>query len=808
MKDDKPLEVNEETIQIIGAQGNATLRAIEGDVLPVLTSRQLFILPGVVLPFIIGRPKSMRLINEALQNHQEILVNVQLQAETDDPYFNDITKVGCIAEVIKTIKLSDNTMAAILQGKCRAEITEQISELPYLKAKVHLLDDEIVDKTDSSFEKLTVLANNAKRRFQKINEENGEGEMLHGIAINEINDPVMLVNIMSCNIKADFAVKSELLLTGSVYERLKLLLKIIRGKEEQKAILDKVRNEVRGDMDRNQRDFIIRESIRKLQGELSENSPEDAGMVNPDFEDIMNRARTKNWDRSTAEYFDKEFAKLQHMNPSSPDYQVQYAFLKTLLDIPWNEFSTDRLNLERAEKILNRNHYGMEKVKERVLEYLAVLKLKGNLKSPILCLYGPPGVGKTSLGKSIAESLGRKYARMSLGGVHDEAEIRGHRKTYIGAMPGRIIANIIKCGTSNPVFVLDEVDKLSKDIHGDPSSALLEVLDPEQNSTFHDNYIDTDFDLSNVLFIATANDISNVPRPLLDRMELIEISGYVPDEKFHIATKHIIPQQLEKHGIDKKSLKIDKEALRSIIDNYTRESGVRALDKQIAKLMRRAAKTLVDHPDDPIVVKKADLKEYLGISHIDHDEYDIAGYTGVVTGLAWTQVGGEILFIETALNRSKEAKLSLTGSLGDVMKESAQLALEYIKAHTEELGIEQSVLDEHGIHLHVPEGATPKDGPSAGITILTAMVSSLTGRKVKNHIAMSGEITLRGKVLPVGGIKEKVLAAKRAGIKEIILCEENRKDVDEINEKYLEGVKFHFVKNMQEALAIALCPKE
>ncbi len=807
MKDDKSLEVNEETIQIIGAQGNATLRAINGDVLPVLTSRQLFTLPGVVLPFVIGRPKSMKLINDAVQNHQEILVCPQMHAEIDDPYFDDIVQVGCIAEVIKIIKLNDNTMAAIIQGKCRAKIVEQACVLPYLKAKVELLDDEVVDKSSDSYNELSVLAWDAKKRFIDINKENGDNEMLQGIAINEIKDPVMLINIMSCNIRHDFSVKCQFLFMGSVHERLKQLFMIIRQKEEQKAILDKVRNEVRNDMDRNQRDFVIRESIRKLQNEISEHSPEDAGMANPDFEEIMNRAHTKNWNQFTGEYFDKEFAKLQHMNPSSPDYQVQYAFLKTLLDIPWNEFSIDRLNLDRAERILNRNHYGMEKVKERVLEYLAVLKLKGNLKSPILCLYGPPGVGKTSLGKSIAEALGRKYARMSLGGVHDEAEIRGHRKTYIGAMPGRIIANIIKCGSSNPVFVLDEVDKLSKDIHGDPSSALLEVLDPEQNSTFHDNYIDTDFDLSNVLFIATANDINNVPRPLLDRMELIEISGYVPDEKVHIASKHIIPQQLEKHGIDKKSLKIDKDALRSIIDNYTRESGVRALDKQIAKLMRKAAKSLVDHPDTPITVKKSDLKEFLGVSHIDHDEYDIAGYTGVVTGLAWTQVDGEILFIETALNRSKDAKLSLTGNLGDVMKESAQLALEYIKAHADELGIEQSVLDEHGIHLHVPEGATPKDGPSAGITILTAMVSTLTGRKVKNHIAMSGEITLRGKLLPVGGIKEKVLAAKRAGIKEIILCEENRKDVDDINEKYLEGVKFHFVRNMQEALAIALCPK-
>ncbi|MEE1090008.1 MAG: endopeptidase La, partial [Paludibacteraceae bacterium] len=504
------------------------------------------------------------------------------------------------------------------------------------------------------------------------------------------------------------------------------------------------------------------------------------------------------------ETFEREVRKLERMHPNSPDFSVQLTYVETIVNLPWNEFTKDNFDLKKAQKVLDRDHFGMEKVKDRIIEHLAVLKLKGDLKSPIICLYGPPGVGKTSLGKSIAETLGRKYVRVSLGGLHDEAEIRGHRRTYIGAMPGRIIQNLNKCGSSNPVFVLDEIDKVNSDFKGDPASALLEVLDPEQNNAFHDNFLDIDYDLSNVLFIATANDLNSISKPLLDRMELIEVSGYITEEKIEIATRHLIPKQLEIHGIKKNQLKFTKPAVRAIIDNYTRESGVRSLDRTIAKIMRKVAKNIAIDPEFTTTIKPQDLQEYLGVSHIDHDMYDISEYCGVVTGLAWTQVGGEILYIESSINTQKGGKLSLTGNLGDVMKESAQLALEFIKSHNKQLGISDEDLENHSVHIHVPEGAIPKDGPSAGIAILTALVSSFTGRKVKNRLAMTGEITLRGKLLPVGGIKEKILAAKRAGIKEIILCVDNQKDVNEIQKEYLDGLQFHFVRNMADALAIAI----
>ena len=523
-----------------------------------------------------------------------------------------------------------------------------------------------------------------------------------------------------------------------------------------------------------------------------------------DVQALKEKAKTKKWSNKVRETFEREVRKLERMHPNSPDFSVQLTYVETIVNLPWNEFTKDNFDLKKAQKVLDRDHFGMEKVKDRIIEHLAVLKLKGDLKSPIICLYGPPGVGKTSLGKSIAETLGRKYVRVSLGGLHDEAEIRGHRRTYIGAMPGRIIQNLNKCGSSNPVFVLDEIDKVNSDFKGDPASALLEVLDPEQNNAFHDNFLDIDYDLSNVLFIATANDLNTISKPLLDRMELIEVSGYITEEKIEIATRHLIPKQLEIHGIKKNQLKFTKPAVKAIVDNYTRESGVRSLDRTIAKIMRKVAKNIAIDPEFTATIKPQDLQEYLGVSHIDHDMYDISEYCGVVTGLAWTQVGGEILYIESSINTQKGGKLSLTGNLGDVMKESAQLALEYIKSHNTQLGISAEALENHSIHIHVPEGATPKDGPSAGIAILTALVSSFTGKKVKNRLAMTGEITLRGKLLPVGGIKEKILAAKRAGIKEIILCVDNQKDVNEIQQEYLDGLQFHFVRNMADALAIAI----
>ncbi|MCQ2329988.1 MAG: endopeptidase La [Paludibacteraceae bacterium] len=793
-----------EFVQVVETDSDNELRCKEGDILPILTMRNMMLFPGVILPVHVGRPKSMKLIKDAFKKGNEILACTQFNPDENDPNINDVYHIGCIANVVKIINMPDDSTAVILHGKQRGQCTEMVKELPYMTGKVTPLNEILPKENDIEFK--TMVDEISKMNKKIIKESEPQLEDI-SMSLGPVKSPVMLVNFLCSNVKSTIAEKIEMISEGSVELRAVTLMKIMQEQIQILEIKKKVRSRVKGEIDRQQRDFFIREEIKNLQHELSDHSDfgEEGMTGNPDIDDIIAKGNRKKWNLKTLDHFNKELLKLEHMNPQSPDYQVQYAYLQTMLDLPWNEFTTDTFNLLKAEKIINKNHYGMEKAKERILEYLAVLKLKGDLKSPIICLYGPPGVGKTSLGKSVAETLGRKYARVSLGGVSDESEIRGHRKTYIGAMPGRIISNIAKCGSSNPVFVLDEIDKLSRDAHGDPSSALLEVLDPEQNSTFHDNYLDTDFDLSNVLFIATANDLGGIPRPLLDRMELIEISGYVTDEKEEIAIRHLIPQELEKHGITKKQLKISRKAVRGIIDSYTRESGVRMLDKQIAKIMRKSARSFADNPYQVINVTEDNLKDYLGISHIDHDEYDIAGYTGVVTGLAWTQVGGEILFIESALSEQKECKLSMTGSLGDVMKESAQLALEYIKSHTKELGIDYKLLNERGIHIHVPDGATPKDGPSAGITILTAMVSSLTGKKVKNKLAMSGEISLRGKLLPVGGIKEKVLAAKRAGIKDIILCVDNRKDVDEINEQYLEGLEFHFVRTMQEALSIALC---
>ena len=794
-----------EIIQVIGTPSTQEMQCKDGDVLPLLTMRNMMLFPGVILPVHVGRQKSLKLVRHVYKKNAELITCTQYDSSIDDPSFNDIHSIGCIAEIIKILDMPDGSTAIILQGKSRALATSLVTEEPYMKVVVHPIDDVCPDNNDPE---LRAVSEDVMKLGMQITKETESVLDEMSMAMGKMTDHSLAINFWASNFKCETKKKIELINENNVMERGLKLLSLMNARIQMLDVKKRVRRRVKGDIDRQQRDYFIREEIKSLQDELNEGSSNDGFTGNSDIDWFISKARTKKWNFETSRHFNEELQKLEHMNPSSPDYQVQYAYLKTLVELPWREYTKDNFNLKKAEKIINLNHYGMEKVKERILEYLAVLKLKGDMKSPIICLYGPPGVGKTSLGKSIAETLGRKYVRVSLGGVSDESEIRGHRKTYIGAMPGRIISNINKCGSSNPVFMLDEIDKLSRDIHGDPASALLEVLDPEQNSTFHDNYLDTDYDLSHVLFIATANDINTIPRPLLDRMELIEISGYVTEEKNEIATRHLIPQQLDKHGLNKKQVKFSKDSVVKIIENYTRESGVRSLDKQIAKVMRKAARTLAEDNYAVVNVTSENLKEFLGTSHIDHDYYDIEGYTGVVTGLAWTQVGGEILFVESALNKQKECKLSLTGNLGDVMKESAQLALEYIKSHTDELGINQTILDEHGIHIHVPEGATPKDGPSAGITILTAMVSSLTGRKVKNKLAMTGEITLRGKLLPVGGIKEKILAAKRAGINELLLCVDNKKDIDEINAEYLKGLQFHFVRTMQEALAIALCPKE
>lgn len=823
--------------------------------LPVLATRKEVLFPGVSITVHIGRPKSVRLINDAMKAQQNVLVLCQLDPMFNDPEPTDMAQVGCLATIDQVDDLGDSTFIVSLTGTSRARVLSFEAVEPYMTAAVEPLADTLPEpgsERDADLHAIIlriVEQQNIIARHQAARKKD-----IKNVPAAYAHQPGPAINYACCSTPMENSVKLALLAEDDLLNRGLTVLSILNGRSSATDRIADIHKYVPQQIDeqirRQQRAYAIRQEIQALQQELyGDNQPADqagdGGEQNFEEDDISmltRRAEGKKWNDETRARFDKELDKLRHMNQAFADYQVQFGYLQTLVDLPWGEYTADNFDLAKAQHIIDRNHYGMEKAKERILEYLAVLKMKGDMKSPIICLYGPPGVGKTSLGRAIAETIGRKYVRVSFGGVNDESEIRGHRKTYVGAMPGRIISNLAKCGSSNPVFILDEVDKLGSDsVHGDPSSALLEVLDPEQNSTFHDNYLDLDYDLSHVLFVATANDVGSIPSALRDRMEMIEVTGYVAEEKVEIATRHLIPQELEKHGLAKPkaakatkatkaakaaatqsdaaaqdvaedaaaafsgpAVKISRDAVRAIIDNYTHESGVRGLDKQIAKIMRRAARRLADAPGTQIKVTKDNIGDFLGTTLVEHDKYDIEGCTGVVTGLAWTQAGGEILFIETALNHAKEAKLSLTGNLGDVMKESAALALEYIKSHTEALGVEQGMLDEHGIHLHVPEGATPKDGPSAGITILTAMVSSLTGRQVRPRLAMSGEITLRGKLLPVGGVKEKILAAKRAGIKDIILSTDNRKDIDEINDKYITGLTFHFMRTMQEALDFAL----
>ena len=618
-----------------------------------------------------------------------------------------------------------------------------------------------------------------------------------GFAIKNIESSFFLINFISSNTEIDYKDKQALLEINDAKEKALRLLEILVKEVQMLELKNDIQKKVKVDIDKQQREYFLHQQMKTIQDELG-GSP-----VDQDVSDLREQAQDKNWTDEIAELFDKELSKLQRLNPSAPDYSIQLNYLQEIIDLPWNEYTEDNFDLKNAQKVLNSDHYGLEKVKDRILEYLAVLKLKGDMKSPILCLYGPPGVGKTSLGKSIAKALNRQYVRMSLGGLHDESEIRGHRKTYIGAMPGRILRNIKKAGSANPVFILDEIDKVGTDFRGDPQSALLEVLDPEQNNNFHDNYIDMDFDLSRVMFVATANDVSSIAPALRDRMEMIDISGYLMEEKIEIAKRHLIPKQLENHGLDKHNIKIPKDVIEAIIERYTRESGVRTLDKTIAKLVRQIAKKIAFEQEFSSEITKEDLKEYLGIEIFSREQYQGNDFAGVVTGLAWTSVGGEILFVESSLSKGK-GMLTLTGNLGDVMKESATIALEYIKSNTSKLDIDDKIFENYNIHIHVPEGATPKDGPSAGITMATSLASSLTQRKVKRNLAMTGEITLRGKVLPVGGIKEKILAAKRAGIKEIILCRENQKNIEDIKDTYIKGLTFHYVENVMDVLDIAL----
>ena len=763
------------------------------DELPILPLRNNVLFPGVVIPITVGRDKSIKLIQEANKGNKIIGVVSQKNQEEESPEFSDLHSIGTVAQIVRMLKMPDGSTTVIIQGKRRFQIVQPLQTEPYMKGIVRMIDELPFDPKDKDldlkFKTIKDLALQIIRDSPNIPSE-------ASFAIGNIESPTFLVNFISSNMNADVSKKQEMLEELDMSKRLMKIMEHLTLEIQMLEMRNEIQTKVRKDMDKQQREYFLHQQMRTIQDELGDNPQEQ------DVRDLGERALAKKWDEKVSKLFYKELDKLQRMNPQGAEYTVQLNYLDLLLDLPWGEYSTDNLDLNRARKILERDHYGLEKVKERILEYLAVLKLKGNMKSPILCFYGPPGVGKTSLGKSIAEALGRKYIRMSLGGLHDESEIRGHRKTYIGAMPGRVIQNIKKAEISNPVFVLDEIDKLGRSNHGDPSSALLEVLDPEQNSAFYDNYVETEFDLSRVMFIATANNLSSIQGPLRDRMEIIEVNGYTIEEKIEIAKRHLLPKQIEEHGITKKDITIDKKVLEKLIEEYTNESGVRGMDKMVAKIVRNRARQIAMEESFDVKISIEDLFTVLGAGR-GRTKYENNEVAGVVTGLAWTSVGGDILFIESSITKGK-GKLTLTGNLGDVMKESAVIALEFLKAHSGWLNLEQEVFDNYNVHVHVPEGATPKDGPSAGITMLTSLASLFTQRRVKKNLAMTGEITLRGEVLPVGGIKEKILAAKRAGIKEIILCHKNRKDVDEINQDYLKGLEFHFVSSMREVLNIAL----
>lgn len=766
-----------------------------GDTIPILPLRNMVLFPGVALPVIIGRPKSMRLIKEAV--HKKSLIGVVCQKEmgTEDPILEDLYTTGVIADIVRVLEMPDGSTTVILQGKKRFELNELTETDPYLSGKITVLEDTKPDKTDREFEALISTIKDLTIKMLGAVAEPPR-DLIFSIKNNK--NVLYVVNFSCSNIPSGSAEKQQLLLIGDLKERAYRLLFILNREYQLVELKASIQMKTHEDINQQQKEYFLQQQIKTIQEELG-------GNINElEIKELWEKASRKKWPAEVAQVFEKELRKLERLHPQSPDYSVQTQYVQNIVNLPWNEYSKDNFNLSHAQKVLDRDHYGLEKVKERIIEHLAVLKLKGDMKSPIICLYGPPGVGKTSLGRSIAEALRRKYVRVSLGGLHDEAEIRGHRRTYIGAMCGRIIQNIQKAGTSNPVFILDEIDKITNDFKGDPASALLEVLDPEQNNAFHDNYLDIDYDLSKVMFIATANNLNTISQPLLDRMELIEVSGYIMEEKVEIAAKHLVPKQMDVHGLKKGSVKFPKKTLQVIVEAYTRESGVRELDKKIAKIMRKLARKVASDEPIPTSIKPEDLYEYLGAVEYSRDKYQGNDYAGVVTGLAWTAVGGEILFVESSLSKGKGSKLTLTGNLGDVMKESAMLALEYIHAHAAQFNINEELFENWNVHVHVPEGAIPKDGPSAGITMVTSLVSAFTQRKVKKNLAMTGEITLRGKVLPVGGIKEKILAAKRAGIKELILCKENEKDINEIKPEYLKGLVFHYVSDIQQVVDLAL----
>jgi ATP-dependent Lon protease len=763
------------------------------DVLPVLPLRNTVLFPGVVIPITVGREKSLRLIREVNRGKKLLGTIAQTDFKLDDPGIGDLYQVGTMAEILKLLEMPDGSTTVIIQGRRRFRVREFISEDPYFEATVDAIPD-IIPVNNNEF---AAVVGSLKDLSIKIAQFTSNIPPEASFAVKNIENSTFLINFICSNTDIEVQEKQKLLEIDNLLERgvqaISYLVKEVQMLELKRDIQSKVKT----DIDKQQREYMLHQQMKTIQDELGGNP------VEKEIKELKEKGRQKKWKEEIGKYFEKEVNKMSRLNPAAGEYSVQFSYCQTLLELPWDETTEDNFDLENARKVLDEDHFGLEKVKERILEHLAVLKLKNDLKSPILCLYGPPGVGKTSLGKSIARALGRKYIRMSLGGLHDESEIRGHRKTYIGAMPGRIIQNIKKAKSSNPVFVLDEIDKVSKQFHGDPASALLEVLDPEQNSEFHDNYVDLDYDLSKVMFVATANTLSTIAPPLRDRLELIEVSGYLVEEKIEIARRHLIPKQLGNHGVDDTQIVFSDEVISHIIEHYTRESGVRELDKKLAKVIRRIAKKVAFGEDYAVELSKDDIRGYLGVTEYNKEAYQGNDFPGVVTGLAWTAAGGEILYVESSLSQGK-GNLTLTGNLGDVMKESAMLALEYLKSHAFELGVDPEVFPFWNVHLHVPQGAIPKDGPSAGVTMVTALASAFTRRKVKRGIAMTGEITLRGKVLPVGGIKEKILAAKRAGIEEIILSAENKKDLEEIKEDYMKGLTFHFVNTIMDVLQMAL----
>jgi ATP-dependent Lon protease len=781
--------------------------------LSILPVRNTVLFPGMVIPVTVGRQKSIRLVKKAYKGNRIIGVVAQLNQQKDEPVSDDLYRVGTVAYIIKMITLPDGNITIIIQGKKRFEITKLLQEEPFMTANVRQIEDSFPNPNRKEGK---ALLQSVKESAYKILQLNPEIPQEARIAIDNIESPMFLLHFLSSNTNSEVADKQRLLECLDGVQQAQLLLEYMMKDVELLELKREIQTKASSDLDQQQRDYYLRQQMKVLQDELGMDSPER------DLDELRAKGAKKHWPKAVQAHFEKELSKLQRLNPMAPEYPVTMNYVELMTDLPWNEYTKDNYDLKRAQKILDGDHFGLEKVKERIIEYLAVLKLKHDrdaeaiaangkpitgMKAPILCLYGPPGVGKTSLGKSVAKALGRKYSRMALGGVHDEAEIRGHRKTYIGAMPGKIIQNLKKCGASNPVFILDEIDKVSSDYRGDPSSALLEVLDPEQNSTFTDNYLDVEFDLSKVLFIATANSLDTIHPALRDRMEIIDIVGYTVEEKLQIAKKYLLPKQRKEHGLKTKDVQVEDKALLRIIEGYTRESGVRNLEQKIGAMVRKIAKSVALEEEYNHTVKVADIKRLLGAEIFDNDLYSDDDIAGIVTGLAWTQVGGEILMIESSLSRGKGV-LTLSGQLGDVMKESAITALSYLKAHADSLGIDFRVFNAYDLHIHIPAGAVPKDGPSAGITMLTSMSSIYTQRKVKPYLAMTGEITLRGKVLPVGGIKEKILAANRAGLREIILCSKNRKDIEEINGSYIKDLTFHYVDTVEQVLAIALLPNK